>query len=129
MAKIDIDSLDEAALMELHDQIVDRLHFLHRQKTAQALRQIKIGDRVMFAGPDDNTLISGIVIRRNRKTVSIHADDGRRWNVSPQLILITQDDIRAQVEREMPFLTLNDDDYAAWIRANVPGAGKLTSSG
>lgn len=30
MAKIDIDSLDEAALMELHDQIVDRLHFLHR---------------------------------------------------------------------------------------------------
>ncbi len=26
MAKIDIDSLDEAALMELHDQIADRLH-------------------------------------------------------------------------------------------------------
>lgn len=127
MAKIDIDSLDEAALIELHDQIVDRLHLLHRQKTAQALRQIKIGDRVMFEGPD-NMLISGIVIRRNRKTVSIHADDGRRWNVSPQLILITQDDIRTQVEREMPFLTLNDEDYAAWIRANVLGAGKLTSS-
>ncbi len=82
----------------------------------------------MFEGPD-NTLISGIVIRRNRKTVSIHSDDGRQWNVSPQLILITQDDIRAQVEREMPFLTLNDEDYAAWIRANVPGADKLTSSG
>ncbi|NKJ40158.1 hypothetical protein FHT28_006920 [Rhizobium sp. SG570] len=28
----------------------------------------------------------------------------------------------------MPFLTLSDEDYAAWIRANVPGAGKLTSS-
>ncbi len=128
MAKIDIDSLDEAALIELHDQIVDRLHLLHRQKTTQALQRIKIGGRVMFEGPD-NILISGIVIRRNRKTVSIHGDDGRQWNVSPQLILITQDDIRAQVEREMPFLTLNDEDYAAWIRANVPGADKLTSSG
>ncbi|MBB3386296.1 hypothetical protein ACK83U_19375 (plasmid) [Rhizobium sp. WW22] len=126
--EIDIDSLDEAALISLDDRIVGRLQVLDLEKTARALRQIKIGGRVMFEGPD-NTLVSGIVVRRNRKTLSIQVDDHTQWNISPHLIRITQDDIRAQVEREMPFLTLNEDDYAAWIRANVPGAGKLTSSG
>ncbi|OEC93550.1 hypothetical protein [Rhizobium sp. YK2] len=125
--EIDIDSLDEAALISLHDRIVGRLQLLDLEKTVRALRQIKIGGRVIFERPD-NTLVSGIVIRRNRKTVSIQVDDNTQWNISPHLIRITQEDVREQVEREMPFLSLNDEDYAAWIRANVPGAGKLTSS-
>ncbi|NTH79778.1 hypothetical protein G6K97_21700 [Agrobacterium rhizogenes] len=128
MDEIDIDRLDEAALLRLHDCIVGRLQLLDIEKTARALRQIKIGGRVMFEGPD-NTLISGVVIRRNRKTLSIRVDDGTQWNISPHLIRLTQEDVRVQVERETPFLTLSDEDYADWIRANVPGADKTASSG
>ncbi|SCB49702.1 hypothetical protein [Rhizobium multihospitium] len=115
--EIDIDSLDEAALISLHDRIVGRLQLLDLEKTVRALRQIKIGGRVIFEGPD-NTLVSGIVVRRNRKTLSIQVDDRTQWNISPHLIRITQEDVREQVERETPFLSLNDEDYAAWIRAN-----------
>ena len=128
MDDIDIDRLDEAALLELHDRIVGRLQLLDLEKTARALRQIKIGGRVMFEGPD-NTLVSGIVVRRNRKTLSIQVDDHTQWNISPHLIRITQEDVCAQVEREMPFLTLSDEDYVDWIRAGVSGADKTASSG
>lgn len=88
MDELDIDGLDIAALMALNARVVERLQFLHQQKTTAALQEIKIGSAVMFEGPD-GVVIHGIVIRRNRKTVSVHADDERQWNVSPSLLTLT----------------------------------------
>lgn len=104
--EINIDSLDEAALMALNARIVERLQFLHQQKTAAALQEIKIGSGVTFEGPD-GTVIKGIVIRRNRKTVTVHADDERQWNVSPSLLKLTGrhllDGIVSEDGRVVPF--------------------------
>jgi hypothetical protein len=85
MHGINLDGLSEADLIELHDMIVDRLQFLHQQKTTHALLELAIGERVLF---EDNygQMQAGIVIRRNRKTVTVHGDNGRQWNVSPQLL-------------------------------------------
>ena len=106
MDRIDIDSLDEAALMALNARIVERLQFLHQQKTAAALREIKIGSGVTFEGPD-GAVVKGIVIRRNRKTVTVHADDERQWNVSPSLLKLTGrhllDGIVSRDGRVVPF--------------------------
>lgn len=88
MTEIDIDSLDEARLMALNKRIVERLLFLHQQKTTEALQEIKIGSGVMFEGPDGR-MIKGIVIRRNRKTVTVHTEDEKHWNVSPSLLTLT----------------------------------------
>jgi len=123
VAEIDIDGLSEDELAALNERIVERLQFLHQQRTAVALQEIRIGSWVVFEGPDGGP-VTGIVIRRNRKTVTVHTQDDRRWNVSPQLLKLTDDDLSALVEREMPFLKLNDADYAAYIAANVPGFGK-----
>lgn len=88
MRRIDIDSLDEAALVELNTRIVARLQFLHAQRTAAALQDIRVGSGVTFEG-HDGTMIRGIVIRRNKKTVTVHTDDERQWNVSPTLLTLT----------------------------------------
>jgi hypothetical protein len=85
MRRIDIDTLDEATLIELNARIVERLQFLHHQRTAAALQDIRVGSGVMFEGPG-GVIVRGIVIRRNKKTVTIHADDERQWNVSPTLL-------------------------------------------
>lgn len=82
MAEIDIDGLSEDELVALNVRIVERLRFLHQQKTTSALQDIKIGTGVIFEGPGGE-IIRGIVIRRNRKTVTVHTDNDRRWNVSP----------------------------------------------
>lgn len=88
ITELDIDGLDEATLMELNRHIVERLQFLHQQKTAAVLQEIEIGSSVMFEGPD-GAMVRGFVIRRNRKTVTVHTDDDKQWNVSPLLLSLT----------------------------------------
>jgi len=88
MRRIDIDGLDEAALIDLNARIVERLQFLHHQRTAAALQDIRVGSGVTFEGPG-GAMIRGIVIRRNKKTLTVHADDERQWNVSPTLLKLT----------------------------------------
>ena len=88
MRQIDIDSLDEATLIELNARIVERLQFLHHQRTAAALQDIRVGSGVTFEGPG-GVQVRGIVIRRNKKTVTVHAEDDRQWNVSPTLLKLT----------------------------------------
>ncbi|MCZ8180979.1 MAG: hypothetical protein O9309_18310 [Rhizobium sp.] len=85
MRQIDIDSLDEATLIELNARIVERLQYLHHQRTTAALQYIMVGSGVEFEGPG-GVLVRGVVIRRNKKTVTVHADDNRQWNVSPTLL-------------------------------------------
>ena len=88
MTEIDIDSLDEAMLMDLNRRIVERLQFLQQQRNEAALQDIRIGSGVMFEGPD-GAEVRGFVIRRNRKTVTVHTDDDKQWNVSPSLLSLT----------------------------------------
>lgn len=94
MTNIDIDSLDETALLDLNERIVMRLHHLHEQRTLLALQSIKIGSRVLFEGTGGQ-MLKGTVIRRNRKTLTVCTHDQRHWNVSPSLLRL--DDVVDQV--------------------------------
>ncbi|MCY1667623.1 hypothetical protein [Rhizobium sp. SL86] len=85
MRQIDIDSLDEATLTELKARIVERLQYSHHQRTTAALQEIRVGSGVEFEGPG-GVLVRGVVICRNKNTVTVHADDNRQWNVSPTLL-------------------------------------------
>ena len=44
-----------------------------------------IGDRVTFR-PPGQPQIEGMLTRYNKKTVTVITDEGRQWNVSPQLL-------------------------------------------
>jgi hypothetical protein len=64
------------------------LQFLHQQKTAAALQDIKIGSGVTFKGLG-GAIVRGFVIRYNRKTVTVHTDHDKKWNVFPSLLSLT----------------------------------------
>ena len=66
-------------------RIVERLRFLSQMRAHAKMLQFRIGDRVAFQAEGDRSVI-GILTRYNRKTVTVVADDGRRWNVSPTLL-------------------------------------------
>ncbi|MGH7188259.1 MAG: hypothetical protein ACREF0_03635 [Acetobacteraceae bacterium] len=83
--KIDIDTLTEAELVDLNHRVVARLRFLHQMRAHTDMLEFKIGDRVTFR-PSGQSQIRGMVTRYNRKTVTVITDDGRQWNVSPQLL-------------------------------------------
>jgi hypothetical protein len=80
--RIDIDQLDEAELRDLNHRIVERLRFLQQMRAHTAMLKLSIGDRVSFRGHDGEE-VRGRVVRYNRKTVTVLADDGAHWRIPP----------------------------------------------
>ena len=82
---VNLDTLTEAELIDLNRRIVERLRFLHQARAHQKMLQFSVGDQVSF-DTSDGRLISGILTRYNKKTVTIIATDGHQWNVAPSLL-------------------------------------------
>ncbi|MCP5420164.1 MAG: hypothetical protein H6969_06700 [Gammaproteobacteria bacterium] len=82
---IDIDRFTEAELIDLNRRIVERPRFLQQMRAHANRLQFSIGDRVTFDTNEGRT-VAGILVRYNKKTVSIVTDDGHRWNVSPHFL-------------------------------------------
>ncbi len=82
---IDIDQLNEAQLVDLNNRIVERLRFLRQARAHSVMLDFRIGQRVVFEGHGGVEVV-GALTRYNKKTVTVIADDGTRWNVSPHLL-------------------------------------------
>jgi hypothetical protein len=80
--EIDIDSLSEAELIALNHKIVERIKIIRQMKTHHKMMDFAIGQRVSFNSPSGQ-VITGLITRYNKKTVTIMGENGDRWNVSP----------------------------------------------
>ena len=87
--KIDIDKLTEAALIDLNNRIVERLKFLQQMRAHAAMLDYSIGERVSFQ-PAGHPLLTGIISKYNKKTVTVVTSDGQQWNVAPTFLSKTQ---------------------------------------
>ncbi|MFQ5800060.1 MAG: hypothetical protein ACE5H0_15390 [Bacteroidota bacterium] len=85
MMKIDIDKLSEEELIDLDQRIVERLRFLNQMRAHSQMLDFRIGERVTFQ-LEGRPPLAGILIRYNRKTVTVITDAGQHWNVSPGLL-------------------------------------------
>jgi hypothetical protein len=83
--KIDIDKLTEAELVDLNHRIVERLRMLNQMRAHTQMLEFRIGDRVSFQ-PDGHPLVTGMLTRYNKKTVTVITDTGQRWNVTPTVL-------------------------------------------
>ena len=80
---IDIDKLSMEELLDLNRRIVERLKYLAARDTLEISKKFRVGDTVEFQSEDST--IHGLVIRINRKTLSIKTKEGQ-WNVPPQFL-------------------------------------------
>ncbi|MCA2992884.1 hypothetical protein [Gemmatimonas sp.] len=80
--KIDISQLDEAQLLALNQQIVARLNYLQEARTHHQMLNFKVGERVRFHPPGHDPK-AGVIVKYNRKTVTVVTDDQHHWNVAP----------------------------------------------
>jgi hypothetical protein len=83
--KIDIDKLTESELIDLNNRVVARLKFLHQMQTHARMLDFSIGETVSFQ-PDGHPVLTGIISKYNRKTVTVITTNGQQWNVSPTLL-------------------------------------------
>jgi len=79
-----VDHLTEKELMIANKLIVDKLKFLQKSKSLQAMSNFCIGDTVYFE--KDYEMVTGIITKLNQKTVSIETEDGIGWNVAPSFL-------------------------------------------
>ena len=83
--KIDLDRLTESELIDLNHRIVARLQMFAQLRAHSSMLEFKVGQRVSVQA-EHGPRITGILVRYNKKTVSLVTDDGHRWNVSPALL-------------------------------------------
>jgi len=79
---IDISKLTEVELVELNRRIVARLKFMQEARTQHQMLSFVVGDRVRFQPPGHDPK-TGVIVRHNRKTVTVVTDDHHQWNVAP----------------------------------------------
>lgn len=79
---IDIDNLTEAELIDLNHRVVARLKFLQQMRAHAHMLDFSIGEAVSFQ-PDGQPVISGVITKYNRKTVTVVTANGQQWNVAP----------------------------------------------
>ncbi len=80
---IDLEKLSHDELVQLNRRIIRRLQYLHSLKTQAVMDKFQVGDRVSFKS--NSRQIEGIVVRINRKTLSVHTDDAN-WNIHPGMV-------------------------------------------
>lgn len=83
--KIDIDHLSEKELIDLNHKIVERLKFLETMHTHKEMMHFSPGEQVSF-DPPDRERQTGILVKFNKKTVTVITESGQKWNVSPHLL-------------------------------------------
>ena len=84
-----IKGLNEEDLLFFNRLIVERLKLISQFRSTSLMVRFTRGDRVGFQAPDGRTL-EGVVLRLNKKTVSIATDEGHQWNVAPGLLRLVQ---------------------------------------
>jgi hypothetical protein len=77
-----IRNLGEEDLHYLNRLIIERLKLIAQARSTALMTRFNIGDRVGFQAPTGKW-ISGIIQKLNKKTITIQAEDGHIWNVSP----------------------------------------------
>ncbi|MCK4378508.1 MAG: hypothetical protein KAW01_04150 [Deltaproteobacteria bacterium] len=89
--KLNIDDLSEKELLALNHRIVERLKFLDSMHAHAEMMEFNIGEKVSFH-PSGKDIQIGVLVKYNKKTVSVVTEEGRRWNVPPHLLSKVKDE-------------------------------------
>lgn len=84
--KINIDTLTEKDLIDLNHRIVERLKFIASMRAHAEMMEFSIGEKVCFS-PSGHGELVGILVKYNKKTVTVLTEDGQKWNVSPHFLV------------------------------------------
>ena len=82
---IDLSKLSRKELVELNRRVVERIKELDADQTTDCMKGFSIGDKVSFEPPSGDP-VKGMVIKKNKKTISVLDDSGHKWNVPPSYL-------------------------------------------
>ena len=80
-----IKTLDEKELIYINRLIIERLKLISQQKTTNQMIKFNLNERVSFLD-NEGKIKKGVIVKLNKKTISVLTDDGQDWNVTPGLL-------------------------------------------
>jgi hypothetical protein len=80
-----MDEFTEEELRHLNRLIVERLRLMHQVKAHKAMTQFRVGQRVQFTA-GTGRVVTGVLTKYNRKSVSVVTEQGESWTVAPTLL-------------------------------------------
>jgi hypothetical protein len=80
-----LDLLTEEELVQLNHVIVARIRLMQQIRSHGQMMNFRLGQRVRFTS-SSGQLVRGVITRHNRKSVTLIADDGMQWRVSPGML-------------------------------------------
>ncbi len=80
-----LELLTRDELLQLNRIIIERVRIMQQIEAHGQMMNLRIGQRVQFTATDGR-LIKGVLVRMNRKSVTIATDDGHEWRVSPTFV-------------------------------------------
>ena len=86
---IDIDGLSLEELHQLNHRVVERIKMLQAMRAHVDMMAFNLGTKVSF--DTDEGRVIGTLVKYNRKTVNVLADDGRQYRVTPGLLSAVKD--------------------------------------
>ena len=101
----DLGNLTEKELIDLNHRIVESLKFIESMRTHAEMLEFSVGDNVSFSPPGRDK-VTGVLIKYNKKTVSILTKDGQKWNVSPRL-LEREQEVKQKVKKSGNVVQIN----------------------
>ncbi|WP_108946591.1 hypothetical protein [Shewanella halifaxensis] len=78
----DLSKLTKRELLQLNSKVIERLKEVESQQTARNMDDFTIGDKVSFTPPGEEKVV-GIVIKKNKKTISVLDELSYKWNIPP----------------------------------------------
>ncbi len=79
-----LNRLSEEDLRLLNRMVVERIKLYHKARDLRGLAKFNLMDRVYFT--HDGKVITGTVMKLNRRSVTVKTDDGHQWNIAPSLL-------------------------------------------
>jgi hypothetical protein len=80
-----LDEFTEVELIHLNRLIVERLRLMRQVKAHRAMTQFRVGQRVQF-NSNAGQLVTGVLTKYNRKSVTVVTEQGGSWTVAPTLL-------------------------------------------
>jgi hypothetical protein len=80
-----LDRLTEEELSHLNQVIVARLRLMQQIRAHGHMMKLHVGQSVHFTTAAGQ-LVSGVIARHNRKSVTVVTKDAQQWRVSPGLL-------------------------------------------
>ena len=82
ITKIDVDNLFLDQLIQLHDKITRRIWQLQQAAYSDKLQEFQIEKKVKIHNEQGET-VAGIIVRVNKKSLTVRTDTGNKWYVHP----------------------------------------------